>query len=41
MNLRFFDDLICSAPKVSQEFRFKEGKHSAKHYSAKTIEFFL
>ena len=41
MNFRFFDDLVGSAPGASQEFRFKEGKHSAKHYSAKTIENFL
>ena len=30
-----------SAPGASQEFRFREGKHSAKNYSAKTIEKFL
>ena len=41
MNFRFFDDLIGSAPKASQEFRFKEEKHSAKNYSAKTSENFL
>ena len=34
MNFRFFDDLVGSAPGASQEFRFKEGKHSAKIYSA-------
>ena len=38
MNFRFFDDLVGSAPGASQEFRFREGKHSAKNYSAKTIE---
>ena len=38
MNFRFFDDLVGSAPGASQEFRFRKGKHSAKHYSAKTIE---
>ena len=38
MNLRFFDDLVGSAPGASQEFRFREGKHSAKNYTAKTIE---
>ena len=44
MNFRFFDDLVDSAPGASQEFRFREGKHSAKtikNYSAKTIEKFL
>ena len=30
-----------SAPGASQEFRFREGKRSAKNYSAKTIEKFL
>ena len=35
MNLRFFDDLVGSAPGASQENRFREGK-----YSAKTIEKF-
>ena len=30
-----------SAPGASQEFRFREGKHSAKNYSAKTIEKFF
>ena len=40
MNFRFFDDLVGSAPGASQEFRFREGKHSAKNYSAKTIENF-
>ena len=38
MNFRFFDDLVGSALGASQEFRFREGKHSAKNYSAKTIE---
>ena len=37
MNFGFFDDLVGSASKASQEFRFREGKHSAKNYSAKTI----
>ena len=41
MNFRFFDDLMGSAPGASQEFRFKEGKHSAKNYSAKTTEIVL
>ena len=41
MNFRFFDDLVNSAPGASQEFRFRERKHSAKYYSAKTIEKFL
>ena len=41
MNFRFFDDLVGSAPGASQEFRFREGNHSAKNYSAKTIEKFL
>ena len=41
MNFRIFDDLVGSAPGASQEFRFREGKHSAKNYSAKTIEIFL
>ena len=27
-----------SAPGAFQEFRFRKGKHSAKNYSAKTIE---
>ena len=38
MNFRFFDDLVCPAPGASQKFRLREGKHSAKNYSAKTIE---
>ena len=38
MNFRFFDDLVGSAPGASQYFRFREGKHSANNYSAKTIE---
>ena len=41
MNFRFFDDLVGSVPEASQEFRFREGIHSAKYYSAKTIEKFL
>ena len=41
MNFRFFDDLVGSAPGASQKFRFREGKHSAKNNSAKTIENFL
>ena len=41
MNFKFFDDLVGSAPGAPQEFRFREGKHSAKNYSAKTIENFL
>ena len=41
MNFSFFDDLVASAPGASQEFRFREGKHSAKNYSAKTIEIFF
>ena len=41
MNFRIFDDLVGSAPGASQEFRFREGKHSAKNYLAKTIEIFL
>ena len=38
MNFRFFDDLVGSASGATQEFRFREGKHSSKNYSAKTIE---
>ena len=38
MNFRFFDDLVGSALDVPQEFRFRKGKHTAKNYSAKTIE---
>ena len=30
-----------SASGASQEFQFREGKHSAENYSAKTIEKFL
>ena len=41
MNFKFCDDLVGSAPGASQEFRFREGKHSAKNYSAKAIERFL
>ena len=41
MNFRFFDDLVGLAPGASQEFRFREGKNSAKNYSAKAIENFL
>ena len=40
MNFRFFNDLIVQAPGASQEFQFWEGKHSAKNYSAQTIENF-
>ena len=40
MNFRFFDGLVGSASEASQEFRFREGKHSAKNYSAKSIEKF-
>ena len=40
MNFRFFDDLVGSDPGEFQEFRFREEKHSAKNYSAKTIEKF-
>ena len=38
MNFRIFDDLLGSAPRASQEFRFGEGKQSAKNYSPKNIE---
>ena len=38
MNFKIFDDLVGSALGASQEFRFREGKHSAKHYSAMNIE---
>ena len=41
LNFSFFDYLVGSAPGASQEFRFREGTHSAKNYSAKTIEIFL
>ena len=45
MNFRFFDDLVGStpgsAPGASLEFRFREWKHSAKNYSAKTSEKYL
>ena len=41
MNYRFFDNIVGSAPVASQKFQFKEGKHSAKNYSEKTIEKFL
>ena len=41
MNFKIFDDLLGSAPEASQEFRFREGKPSAKHNSAKIIEKFL
>ena len=42
MNFRFFDDLVGSASAgASQEFRFREGKYSAKNYSPKAIEKFL
>ena len=33
--------LVGSAPGASHEFLFREGKHLAKNYSAKTIEKFL
>ena len=36
MNFRFLDDLVGSAPGAFHEFRFREGKHLAKNYSAKT-----
>ena len=38
MNFRFFDDFVGSAPGAFQEFRCREGKYLAKHYSTKTIE---
>ena len=41
MNFRFFDDLVGSAPRASQEFRFRERRHSAKNYSAMTIAIFF
>ena len=41
MNFRLYDELVGSAPGASQEFRFREGKHSANNYSEKTIENFL
>ena len=41
MNFRMFNDLVGSAPEASQEFQFMEEKHSAKDYSAKTIENFV
>ena len=41
MNFRIYDDLVGLAPGASQEFRFREGKHSAKTYSAKIIVNFL
>ena len=40
MNFRFFNDLGGSAPEASHKFPFREVKHSAKIYSAKTIENF-
>ena len=33
-----FNDLVGSALGASQEFRFRKVKHSAKNYSAKTVE---
>ena len=41
MNFRFLDNLVCSAPGASHEFRFKEGKNLAKNCSAKTFKIFL
>ena len=41
MNFRFFDDLVGSAPGASQEFRFREGKHSAKKLLSKDYWKFL
>ena len=41
MNFRFFDDLVGSASGASQEYRFRERKHSLKNYWTKTIESFL
>ena len=41
MNFRFYDDLVGSVAGASQEFRSREGKHSANNYSAKTIEISL
>ena len=38
MNFKFFDDLVNSTPGATQEFDFRKRKHSAKNYSAKTIE---
>ena len=36
-----FNDLVGSALGASQEFRFRKVKHSAKNYSAKTVEKFF
>ena len=41
MNFRFFDNLRGSALGAEQQFRFREGKYSAKNCSAKTIENFF
>ena len=42
MNFRFFDDLVGSVPGASQErLRFRKGKHSAKHCSARLLKIFL
>ena len=35
MNFRFFNDIVGSAPGASQEFRFREGKHSVKQLLSK------
>ena len=41
MNFRFFDDLVGSAPGAPQEFRFREGKHSAKNTQQRLSKIFL
>ena len=40
MNFRFFDDLVGLAPEASQEFRFREGKHSAKIAQQRLLKIF-
>ena len=41
MNFKFFDDLVGSAPGASQEFLFREGKHSAKITQQRLLKNFL
>ena len=40
MNFGFFDDLVGSAPGASQEFQFREEKHSA-NITQQRLENFL
>ena len=40
MNFGFFDDLVGSAPGASQEFQFREEKHSANITQQRLLKIF-